>query len=139
MLSGFDSPMTAVVTWCLLTPSRFFTSQTKVVFTASSTFRTISLLALICTVSGIGPDMLCVGGRGGVREREREERDKPFWKNHSHITHSCSIFPFLTQNFYWRSRLSAATTVYLSNSHLSSATRRNKDHVVIINKRRKTN
>lgn len=55
---SFNSPLTMAVTWSLPTPIRFLTSQTKVVFTASSTFSTFSSLPLICTVSGISPERL---------------------------------------------------------------------------------
>lgn len=53
--------MTTVVIWFLLDPSRFLTSQMKVVLTASSTFLTVSLLPSTTTVSGKGPEALLMG------------------------------------------------------------------------------
>ena len=66
-----DSPMTMVVIWCLLAPCLFFTSQMKVVLTASSTFLTVSLLPSTTTVSGKEPEAL--------QEREREVGRREGW------------------------------------------------------------
>lgn len=55
---SFNSPLIIAVTWSLLMPMLFLTSQTKVVLTLSSTFSTLSSLPEICTVSGMSPDML---------------------------------------------------------------------------------
>ena len=77
---SFNSPLTMTVTWSLPTPIRFLTSQTKVVFTASSTFSTFSSLPLICTVSGISPERLQRHEHIGMWRREREqEMRKGFW------------------------------------------------------------
>lgn len=70
---SFYSPLTMAVTWSLPTPIRFLTSQTKVVFTASSTFSTFSSLPLICTVSGISPERLQGHKHIGMWRREREQ------------------------------------------------------------------
>ena len=74
VVSGsMDSPMTMVVIWCLLAPCLFFTSQMKVVLTASSTFLTVSLLPSTTTVSGKEPEAL------QEREREREVGRREGW------------------------------------------------------------
>lgn len=54
----YHSPLTRAVTWSLPVPMRFRTSQTNVVLTASSTFRTFSSFPEITTVSGFSPDIL---------------------------------------------------------------------------------
>lgn len=68
-----SSPLTKIATCSLLVPMRFLTSQTKVVLTASSTFSTFRSLSVICTVSGIAPDIL--QGRQNVYH-EIGEKDK---------------------------------------------------------------
>lgn len=52
------SPLTNTATWSLPVPRVFVTSQIIVVFTFSSTFRTVSLFSATSTESGIKPELL---------------------------------------------------------------------------------
>lgn len=70
----FNSPLIVAVTWSLLMPMLFLTSQTKVVLTLSSTFSTLSSLPEICTESGTSPDML--RGHEHIWRKKKRERDK---------------------------------------------------------------
>lgn len=80
-----NSPLTMAVTWSLLVPMRFLTSQTKVVLTASSTFSTFSSLPVICTVSGSSPDIL---QRHKYICHEMEEKQEKKKRNENEIVAS---------------------------------------------------